>query len=247
MPVLLLLGLAAAWMLYYNWRGTGNPLRMAYTINQATYHISKPFLFQKPYPIPNYHNLPMRTFYMFHEYPDLLRVPLRVGTPGTHGAEVFLLLRFLCLASSAPLRSGPDAGRAQPGVARRFLRHSPPARWASPCNSGLPTDTTPPRRGRCSSDSIHCLRQLRNARNSAWLRCFSRAIVLALFLWMLVPISDRLWNPYSLDVFPNSDRASLPREIERARLQSQISRLPGQHLILVHYGASRRTQQGMGL
>jgi hypothetical protein len=28
----------------------------------------------------------------------------------------------------------------------------------------------------------------------------------------------------------------MPKEIERARLQARISRLPGQHLILVHYG-----------
>lgn len=82
---------------------------------------------------------------------------------------------------------------------------------------------------------LHTLRQLRTARNSAWLPWFTRAIVLSLFLWMLVPISDRLWNPYGLENYTPSDRADLPKEIDRERLLAQLSRLPGQHLILVHY------------
>ena len=82
---------------------------------------------------------------------------------------------------------------------------------------------------------LHALRQLRTARNSAWLPWFARAIVLSLFLWMLVPISDRLWNPYALENYTPSDRTDLPKEIDRERLLAQLSRLPGQHLILVHY------------
>ena len=236
-PVLLLVGVAVAWMLYYNWRGTGNPLRMAYTINQATYHISKPFLFQKPYPIPNYHNLPMRTFYMFHEYPDLLR------SHSVWGLEVLMGRKFFCYYV---FFVWPLLLIFVPGL--MLAARSPELRvvffaillltlgltlqlW--PAHGHYAAAAT----GAVLLIQLHCLRQLRNSRNSASLRCFSRAIVLALFLWMLVPISGRLWNPYSLDVFPNSDRAYLPREIERARLQAQISRLPGQHLILVHYGS----------
>ncbi len=235
-PSLLLLGLAASWMLYYNWRGTGNPLHMAYTINQATYHISKPFLFQKPYPIPNYHNLPMRTFYMFHEYPDLLR------SRSLWGLQVLMARKFFCYYV---FLVWPLLLLFVPGL--MLAARSPELRVVFFAillmTLGLTLQLWPahghyaaPASGAVLLILLHTLRQLRRARNSAWLRCFSRAIVLALFLWMLVPISDRLWNPYSFDISPSTGRTSLPREIERARLQAQISRLPGQHLILVHYG-----------
>jgi hypothetical protein len=39
-------------MLYYNWRGTGNPLLMPYMVNEHTYHITKPFLWQSANPFP---------------------------------------------------------------------------------------------------------------------------------------------------------------------------------------------------
>ena len=55
---------------------------------------------------------------------------------------------------------------------------------------------------------------------------------------MLVPISDRLWNPYAFANYSVSDRAVVPKEVDRARIQAQLSRLPGQHLVIVHY--SRR-------
>src|SRR5581483_8283152 len=72
-PAALVLILGSCFMLYYNWRCTGHPTLMPYMLNQATYHISKPFLWQKPNPIPNYHHLVMRTFYCFHELPYAVR------------------------------------------------------------------------------------------------------------------------------------------------------------------------------
>ncbi len=89
---------------------------------------------------------------------------------------------------------------------------------------------------------LQALRQLRSnpALNWKWFNpaWFSRAIVFAVFLWMLVPISDRLWNPYGFENYRVSDRTSVPKEIDRARIEAQLSRMPGQHLVIVHY--SRR-------
>ncbi len=79
LPAVALLALGAAGMLYYNWRGTGNPLLMPYEVNFQTYHISKPFLFQKPNPIPEYRHPSMRALYVFHELPDLLRIKYALG------------------------------------------------------------------------------------------------------------------------------------------------------------------------
>ncbi|MGA3128553.1 MAG: hypothetical protein ABSD13_17760 [Candidatus Korobacteraceae bacterium] len=234
-PAALLLGLALAWMLYYNWRGTGNALHMPYTINQATYHISKPFLFQKPYPIPVYHNPQMRIFYMLHEYPDLLL------SRSAWGLEVLMARKFFCyyVALVWPLLL-----LFVPGLLL--------AAWSAELRVvflaivllllGLTVQLWPahghyaaPASGAVLLILLNALRQLHHPRRANWLPWLSRAIVLALFLWMLVPISDRLWNPYSLDDV--SGHPSVPKEIDRERLQSQLSRLPGQHLVLVHYGA----------
>jgi hypothetical protein len=234
-PAVLLLGLALAWMLYYNWRGTGNALHMPYTINQATYHISKPFIFQKPYPIPLYHNPQMRIFYIFHEYPDLL-----LSRSGW-GLEVLMARKFFCyyVALVWPLLL-----LFVPGLLL--------AAWSAELRVvflavvllllGLTVQLWPahghyaaPASGAVLLILLNALRQLHGARRANWLPWFGRAIVLALFLWMLVPISDRLWNPYSLDDV--GSQPSVPKEIDRERLQSQLSRLPGQHLVLVHYNA----------
>ena len=112
-------------------------------INQATYHISKPFLFQKPYPIPKYHNPQMRTFYMFHEYPDLLR------SHSVWGIEVLMGQKFSCYYV---FLVWPLLLLFVPGL--MLAARSPELRvvffailllqWASPCNSGLLTDITPP-------------------------------------------------------------------------------------------------------
>jgi len=59
----------------------------------------------------------------------------------------------------------------------------------------------------------------------------SRAIVLALAFTTLLPIADRLRNPYALFDFG----VAIPKEIDRERIQSQLNRTPGEHLVIVHY------------
>ncbi len=63
MPVLLILGVAAAAMGYYYWRITGSPFRMTYQVNRATYAMAPYFLWQSPRPEPSYHHAVMRDFY----------------------------------------------------------------------------------------------------------------------------------------------------------------------------------------
>ncbi len=48
---------------------------------------------------------------------------------------------------------------------------------------------------------------------------------------MLLPIADRLWNPYAFE----DHGIAVPRQIDRERIQSQLSRTPGEHLVIVHY------------
>lgn len=54
LPVCLLLGFTAAGMGYYNWRVTGNPLRMPYQEYQTQYDPVPYFLWQRERPLPEY-------------------------------------------------------------------------------------------------------------------------------------------------------------------------------------------------
>jgi hypothetical protein len=260
LPCLLLLGLAVAWMLYYNWRGTGNPLQMPYVLNQVTYHISKPFFFQKPYPIPHYRHPEMRAFYMYHEFPDV------VAARNSWGMQALMEIKFFCYysflvwpllllfipglilaAADRELRivflaivvllmgltmqiwpahghyAAPAAG-AVILILLTGLRQLRKAAVEDP--AALPT------RSQRWFPSLHHAWVNWISPNCVWL---SRAIVLGVFLWMLVPIADRLWNPYALPDYQISDLTTVPLEIERARIEAQLSRLPGRQLVLVHF------------
>ena len=232
-PGLLLLGLGLAWMLYYNWRGTGNALQMPYTINQATYHVSKPFIFQKPDPIPVYRNPQMRAFYIFHEYPDML-----LSRSGW-GLEILMARKFFCyyVALVWPLLLVFVPGLL---LAARSAELRVVFLAIVLLLLGLTVQLWPahghyaaPAAGAVLLILLNALRQLHGARRASWLPWFSRAIVLGLLLWMLVPISDRFWNPYSFENVGGP--AVVPKEIDRERLQAQLNGLPGQHLVLVHY------------
>ncbi len=60
LPICLLLGLTAAWMGYYNWRVTGNPLLLPYQVSQAQYDPTPYFLWQQEKPLPQYREAEMR-------------------------------------------------------------------------------------------------------------------------------------------------------------------------------------------
>ena len=63
LPIVGVLAVTAGAMAYYNWRVTGDALRMPYQIHQATYAVSPIFLWLQPWPEPVYHHKVMRDFY----------------------------------------------------------------------------------------------------------------------------------------------------------------------------------------
>jgi hypothetical protein len=219
-------------MLYYNWRGTGNALQMPYILNQDTYHVSRPFLFQKPYPIPNYHNPQMRTFYMFHEYPDLLMSRSWWGLQVIMGRKFFCYYVFLVWPLLLLFVPGLILAARSPELRAVFfaillmLLGLTMQLWPAHGHYAAPAS------GAVLLILLYSLRWLRTARDAAWLPWFTRAIVSALFLYMLVPICDRLWNPYAFEAFSAYE---LPKQVDRERLQAQLNQMPGQHLVIVHY------------
>jgi hypothetical protein len=63
-PAAALLGVIAAFMLYYNWRVTGSALLLPYAANRSQYAVAQVFTWQQTLPVPAYRHKVMRDFYM---------------------------------------------------------------------------------------------------------------------------------------------------------------------------------------
>lgn len=59
----------------------------------------------------------------------------------------------------------------------------------------------------------------------------SRAIVVVMAIWMLFTVGEKILNPYLLQI---NHRKLLADAVDRARLESQLNQIPGQHLVIVH-------------
>jgi hypothetical protein len=62
-PLAVAVAVTVAWMGYYNFRLTGDPLLMPHVLNTRTYHSAQPFLWQKPLPALHYRNQQFEEFY----------------------------------------------------------------------------------------------------------------------------------------------------------------------------------------
>ena len=82
---------------------------------------------------------------------------------------------------------------------------------------------------------LSALRKLGAPSQPARYQALARAVVLCLFAWMIVPLADRWVNPYSFDLNPGQPDSGIPRQMQRATVESRLQRTPGKHLVLVHY------------
>lgn len=238
LPAAALLVMGALWMLYFNWRGTGHPLEMPYQVNFQTYHISKPFLFEKPNPIPEYNHLSMRAFYVFHELPDLMISKYDVGYLTRLKGNIyyaffiwpFALLLGPCIYAMWRSELRVVLFCVAFMAADLFAQIWPPhAHYAAPAV------------GAVFLAVLFSVRHFRNSQNqyAVW---GARALAIVMAVWMLSPIAETLRDPFQLS--PLGGRSTqvaeikavpMPLQIRRARIQSELEARPGKQLIIVHY------------
>jgi len=244
-PGMALLLMGFGFLLYYNWRTTLHPLLMPYMLNLREYHVSNPFVFQKPNPIPQYRHEAMRAFYIFHELPDVLR--LRTESPAylmaTKGAVYYasFIWPFLLLMGSgiyAMWRSELRIVLFSVALlgADLFLQIWPGhAHYAAPAT------------GAFALMALFSLRSIRNTRRWAGI-CVSRAVAFLTVLCLLSPVVECLRDPYSIHpIFLNPEWQQphapfktaidlpIPLQIERQRLQSELEKRSGKQLVIVHH------------
>lgn len=244
-PAVALLLASFGFLLYYNWRTTLHPFLMPYVVNLRAYHISNPFLFQKPNPVPEYRHQAMRAFYVFHELPDVLR--LRYESPAylmQTKADVYyvsFLWPFLLLVASglyAMWRSELRVVLFSVALlaADLFLQIWPAhAHYAAPATGALVLM------------ALFGLRSFRNSRG--WMGvCACRAVALLTLAYLVSPVVECCRDPYSIHpIFVNSDWGqpgapfsvkvdmAIPLQIQRQRLEADLERRPGKQLVIVHH------------
>jgi hypothetical protein len=238
-PAAALLVVGAAWMLYYNWRGTGNPLVMPYQVNFQTYHFVKPFPFMKPNPIPEYRHPSMRMFYVYYELPTLLRYKYTYDLGSVAQQSVaqyygffiwpFSLLILPC--AYAMWRSRMRAALVSIALVAACVFAQvwyPRAHYAAPVTSAL------------ILWFLFSVRHFRNTR-SQYAIWGSRALAIVFAVWMISPIAEIVRDPFvlrprfmgsSADEF---EASTLPYYLRRAWIQSELEARPGKQLIIVHY------------
>jgi hypothetical protein len=232
-PAILLFAIALVGMGYYNWRGTGNALRMPYQVNHATYHVTKPFLWQSRMPIPHYNHQSMRTVYVFWELGDYLNSKYADGLEAIIRGKAVNYYAFYLWPTLLLFVAGLSAAFRD-----RKLR----VVACSICCLGIglflqlwrPMPHYPaPAAGAIILVFMNAIRRIRANRHSVWATWGSRALIIALAGWMIVPISWAVINPYRV---PESTKTrTITPEIERDRLETVLEHTPGKHLVIVHY------------
>ena len=233
LPLMAVLLLGGSFWLYYNWRGTGNPLLMPYVVNARTYHISRPFLWQTANPIPQYHHRVMRTFYCFHELPEYLKSRQMWGLEQMTGKK--FQIYYVSFVWPLFLLMFPATWQMMKSSKQRLLAITAVVQLA-----GLLIESWLPHSHYSSqvlcattAIAIYGLRMLRLWKPGGipFGLMTSRAIVLVMALWMPVTLGEKLFNPYLLQI---NEAYLLPQAFDRARLEAQLERTPGLHLVIVH-------------
>jgi len=236
LPAVVVLILGTAFMLYYNWRGTGHPLEMPYIANQARYHITKPFIWEKRNPIPHYDHAVMRRFYVYWELLPYLTMRFSEGRrelflqrctayyESLFWPAVFLLIPgFLVSRRSRRLRlAAITAMLVLIGV---FVEiYAPVVHYAAPALACF------------IAVMLVGFRAMRawSIRGRRIGLAMSRAFILLLAAWFAVRIGEQLIDPYNFTYEEGAPR----QEIQRASIVSRLDRLPGKQLVIVHLSPS---------
>ena len=240
-PAIAVLLLIAIAMGYYNWRNTGNPLELPYVVNQREYHITKPFVWQTPYPMPSYRHAAMKAFFVQHELVDYQKRKSPWFVWDFIGDRVEAYYEFFVWPMMIPLIFGFWAmmksrkKQILPITLFLFFGGVLIEQWQPEPHYGAPI------LGIVLSIFLYSLRLARTwvPKGLSIGPAFVRAVVFVILAWSLVPLGRTILDPYKLSAAEwthgRVHRAWIPSQIERDRIISQLQNMPGKHLIFVRW------------
>jgi hypothetical protein len=230
-PVCLVLTFTFVGMGYYFWRVTGNPLRMPYHVNRDTYSTARYFYGQSPNPTPVYHHKVMQDFYL-NEYRRYREARTFRGFVEETGRKLlYSWTLYIGPVLTIPLFSLPWALRDHR------------IRWlvitGAFCCAGMELvcfygpNYAAPMTAIILAVLVQCLRHLRTWRLQGKPAGLFLARATVLICIVMVPVQvTTLWAR------AKAPDAQHSRSSERARIQAQLSSLPGGQLVIVRYSPS---------
>ena len=225
LPALVLLIITCGAMTYYFSRVTGNPFRMPYQVNRATYAVAPYFIWQAPKTPPAYRHAAMRDFYLNIELRAYQRMRSVVGFIRETAIKLLVIWGFyLGPVLTIPLVALPWTLRTQ------RMRWLLVAGAISLAGMAMVTFFIPHYLATVTAVImaivLQGMRHLRQWRPDGKPVGIALARALVLISVLLVPVHAWIWAS------PN-DRAAMGPE--RARLLTQLKALPNRQLVIVRY------------
>jgi hypothetical protein len=244
LPLLLVLACGALATSWYYFRVTGNPFRMTYQVNRATYATAPYFLWQTPQPEPVYHHKIMRDFYRW-ELAHFESNSTFTGYLRNAAEKVYSWWRFYL----GPLLTLPLL--ALPLVVREKKMRLPVAICAAMIvGFAVQTWSLPhyfsPATGALYLLLTQCMRHLRhwplgnrtfesnrNGPASRWPTSIGQSLIRSIPVLACAMILLRVVAVEShVQIEPAWPRGNL----DRAAIAGELARIPGKQLVLVSYG-----------
>jgi hypothetical protein len=224
-PLGIVLVFTAAWMGYYNWRLTGNPMLMPHVLNTRTYHTSPLFLWERAQPAMHYRNQQFEDFYNgwerenYHRnFEDAVRVSwekiFRLGVNYFWPGLLFAIPAIPFALRDRKMRF-PLITLAI-GIVGVFVVIWSAAHYAAPITCAMYLLI------------VQCIRHLRamHWRGQPVGKALSRAIILCLVLDAGIDVARGVCDPLFWPCEGDPSRAAIAEKLEHT---------PGKHLIVVRY------------
>lgn len=237
LPAACLLAIAAVETGYFYWRVTGSPFRMTYAVNRETYAVVPYFLMFSKRAVPQYHHAVMRDYYAgweVHEFDEARTVR---GFIRRTGNKVLQLWRFyIGPAFSLPLLAFPWILR------ERRMRLALAAGVVFCLGWLVETWTFPhyvaPATGLVYLILVQCMRRLRFFQRDG--RPIGQVLVRSVPMICISMIVLRLAGIAAhAPLEPHWPVGNL----DRVGVVRQLSKIPGDHLVIVRYGADHNVDR----
>jgi hypothetical protein len=231
LPICLVLFGAALVTGYYYYRVTGNPFRLAYQVNRATYATAPYFIWQTPRPEPVYHHAVMRDFYRW-ELGEFKRNRTITGFLLRGARKIVSWWQFYL----GPLLTLPLL--ALPWVVKQSKMRLPVLICAAMiAGFAVQTWTLPhyfsPATGALYILLVQCLRHIWIC-HTAYGRtgqALVRAVPMLACAMILLRVSAAAVNVQIEPAWPRGN-------LERAKILRQLQQQPGLHLVILRYSMS---------
>jgi hypothetical protein len=236
LPAALVLLAAAAAMGYYDWRVTGNPLRMPYQANRDEYAAARIFLWERPLPAPVYRTQAMRDFYVGWELTQFMEAKSPIGfAANTLGKAGEFWMFFLGPALTLPLfflRRIRDSRRIRP-----LLVMGACSLTGLALNTWFYPHYAAPITGVIYAVVLEGMRHMRagcrRGRPAGLL--LARSIPLICLGMAALRVAAQPLSFYMPPDWPMTWYYTRPGNTERARILDRLAREPGRQLAIVRY------------